>query len=481
MRFSSALILAACLVAAGCTRLTPEQQLINDSAKALGGVEQVQQLTSLVLEGDGTQYNLGQDVLPGASGQTFTVTEYKRTIDPVAGRARTELTRTPNFAFFQGPAPQKQVQGLDGAVGYNVAPNGMATRIPDAAAGDRRAELYHHPLVAVRAALDPAANLANLRTEGAESLIDVTAADGQTFTLIVDAATKQPTRVQTRAYNTNLGDVVIETAFGDYKAAAGLTLPATLTTRTDDFTTAVVRVANQAVNAAGGDLAAPADAANAPAISGIPPANVTVEQLAKGIWLLAGQSHHSVLVEFSDHARLFEAPQNEVRALAVIAKAREVLPNKPLTHLINTHHHFDHSGGVRAAISEGLTLVTHAANGPFYEQVASRPHTIVQDALAKNPRELKLELISADTVVGDDTQSFTLIPVTSAHSESMLVAYFPKDRLLVEVDVYTPGSAAQSFAAKFKEDLEARKLRIDRIVPLHGAVAPYAQFVKEAI
>ena len=481
MRLASALILAACLVAAGCTRLTPEQQLINDAAKALGGVEQVQQLTSLALEGEGTQYNLGQDVLPGASGQTFTVTEYTRTVDPVAGRVRTELTRTPNFAFFQGPAPQRQVQGLDGAVGYNIAPNGTATRIPDAAAADRKAELYHHPLVAVRAALDPAAKLANLRTEGAESLIDVTAADGQAFTLAVDATSRQPTRVQTRTYNTNLGDVVIETAFGDYKAAAGLTLPATLTTRTDDFTTAVVRVANQAVNAAGADLAAPADAANAPAISGIPPANVTVEQLAKGIWLLAGQSHHSVLVEFSDHARLFEAPQNEVRTLAVIAKAREVLPGKPLTHLVNTHHHFDHSGGIRAAISEGLTLVTHAANGPFYEQVASRPHTIVQDALAKNPKELKLELISADTVVGDDTQSFTLIPVTSAHSESMLVAYFPKDRLLVEVDVYTPGAAAQSFAAKFKADLEARKLRIDRIVPLHGAVVPYAQFVKEAI
>lgn len=481
MRFHGALFLAACLAATGCSRLTPEQQLVNDAAVALGGVEQVRGTTAIVLEGEATQYNLGQDVLPDAAGQTFTVTELKRTIDPVGGRARTELTRTPDFAFFQGPAPQRQVQGIDGNVGYNVAPSGMATRIPDAAAADRRAELYHHPLVAVRAALDPAAKLANLRTAGAESLIDVTAADGQAFTLVVDAASKQPLRVESRSYNTNLGDVVLSTTFSNYQGAAGLTLPATLTSRTDDFVTAEVRLANQSVNGSVADLAAPADAASAPAIAGTPPANVSVEELAKGIWLLAGQSHHSVLVEFSDHARLFEAPQNEVRTLAVIAKARELLPNKPLTHLINSHHHFDHSGGIRAAISEGLTIVTQAANGPFYERVAARPHTIVQDALARNPKELKLELISADTVVGDATQSFTLMPVTSAHSESMLVAYFPKDRLLLEVDLYTPGSPAQSFAAKFREDLEARKLRIDRIVPLHGAVAPYAQFVKEAI
>jgi len=434
-----------------------------------------------VLEGEGTQYNLGQDVLPDAIGQTFAVTEYKRSIDPVAGRALTELTRRPNFAFFQGPAPQRQVQGIDGAVGYNIAPTGMVARIPDAAAADRQAEIFHYPLVAVRAALDPAATLANLRTEGTESLLDVTTASGQVFTLGIDATTKMPTRVQTRTYNTNLGDVTIETTFDGFQDVAGYRHPARLTTRTDAFTTAEVRLTSHAVNAQAADLAAPADAASAPAITGTPPANVTSEEIAKGIWLLAGQSHHSVLVEFNDHARLFEAPQNEVRTLAVIAKARELLPNKPVTHLINTHHHFDHSGGIRAAISEGLTIVTHAANGPHYERVAARPHTIVQDALATNPQPLKLELISEDTVVGDDLQSFTLMPITSAHSESMLMAYFPRDRLLVEADLYTAGSAAQSFAARLKEELDNRKLRVDRLVPLHGPVAPYAQFVKEAV
>ena len=81
--------------------------------------------------------------------------------------------------------------------------------------------------------------------------------------------------------------------------------------------------------------------------------------MAKGIWFLAGQSHHSVLVEFADHLTLIEAPQNDTRALAVIAKARTLRPGKPLTQVVNTHHHFDHSGGIRAAVSEGLT-VDHA-------------------------------------------------------------------------------------------------------------------------
>ena len=53
---------------------------------------------------------------------------------------------------------------------------------------------------------------------------------------------------------------------------------------------------------------------------------VTAEELAPGVWFLAGQSHHSVVVEFADHLTLIEAPQNDTRTLAVIAKARELRP-----------------------------------------------------------------------------------------------------------------------------------------------------------
>ena len=103
-------------------------------------------------------------------------------------------------------------------------------------------------------------------------------------------------------------------------------LPARLTTKTDDFTTSEMKITTCTVDGDTGDLAAPADAVKAPAITGPPPATVAVEELAKGVWYLAGGSHHSALVEFADHLTLIEAPQNETRALAVIAKAREVVP-----------------------------------------------------------------------------------------------------------------------------------------------------------
>jgi len=376
------LILIAAAAASGCTRATPEQQIINDTAAALGGRDKILAVKSLVIEGEGTNGNLGQDMTPDAMGQTFTLTGYKRVMDAAGGRVRIQQTRTPNFTYFQGQQPQTQVLGVDGDVAYNVAPNGMATRAAEPVAKDRRAESYHHPLTIVRAALDPAARLSNPRTADNQSVVDITAANGLVFTLAIDSTTKLPARVVSMTDNTNLGDVAIETSFADYQNVNGLQLPARLTTKTDRYATADLRLTKQTVDGDAAELAAPATAASAAIPAAVPPAMVTAQEVAPGIWWLAGQSHHSVLIEFADHMTLIETPQNDTRTLAVIAKARELRPNKPVTQVVNSHHHFDHSGGIRAAVSEGLTVITQKANAGFYQDAVTRAHTIVPDALA---------------------------------------------------------------------------------------------------
>jgi glyoxylase-like metal-dependent hydrolase (beta-lactamase superfamily II) len=280
--------------------------------------------------------------------------------------------------------------------------------------------------------------------------------------------------------DTSLGDFALSTSFADYQAVGALQLPATLTTRTDDFITSRINVAKQAVDADVGDLAAPAAAASAAAITAPPLPMVTATPLAKGITLLAGGSHHSVLVEFANHLMLIEAPLNEARAMAVIAKARELVPGKPLTQLVVSHHHFDHSAGARAAIAEGLGVITHQGNVGFFEEMAKRPHTLRPDALSKSGKSLLIEGVADQTTISDGTMVVTLYTESSQHSETALIAHFPKERLLVEADVYTPGAAVQMFGGSFLDELKKRNLRVERIAPLHGTVATYAQFVKDA-
>jgi glyoxylase-like metal-dependent hydrolase (beta-lactamase superfamily II) len=471
-------VLVAALAAA-CARPTPEQQIVNDAAAALGGRDRILAVRTLAMEGEGTNGNLGQDMTMEAAGQSFQVSAYKRIIDLAGSRSRTEQTRTPNFAYFQGPQPQKQVFGIDGDVAYNVAANGTATRAINAVARDRRAEIYHHPIAIVRAALDPAAKVTNPRDANGQRVVDVTTGSGLTFTLAIDGASKLPTRVVSMADNVNLGDVAIETSFSDYQDVNGLKLPARLMTKTDRYTTADIRVTRHSVDGDAGDLSAPQAAASAAPIAAPPPATVTAEEIATGIWFLAGQTHHSVLVEFADHLVLIEAPQNDTRALAVIAKAKELRPGKPLTHVVNTHHHFDHSGGLRAAVSEGLTVITQARNVAFYKDAMTRAHTIAPDTLAKNPRTLTIEAVDEEKTFQDSAMTMTLYHIAgSPHADTLLMAYFPKQKILVEADVYSPASAVQPYAANLIENIRRRNLQVDRIVPIHGAIAPFSDLLK---
>ena len=492
MKCTAWLTLLAAATLTACDRATPEQQIVNDAAAALGGRERILAVKTIVIEGKGTAYSVGSDRLIDTNYRVYDVAGYRYAIDVAGRRALSEQTRTPLTPNFSGQAPVKQVQGIDGDVGYNIGSNGNATRVRNKVTIDaRRADIYHHPLTSVRAAIDPAAKVANLRTLGNETIVDITTADAVSMTLAIDSTTKLPTRVvSTTASDNILGDVAAETAFADYQDVSGLRLPAHFTSKVDRFKDTDIRVTKQTIDGDignVGNLAAPAAAASAPATEApAPPVTVTVEEVAKGIWFLAGQTHHSVLVEFGDHLTLIEAP-NEARALAVFAKAKELRPNKPLTVLVNTHHHFDHSAGVRAAVSEGLTVITHRSNVAFYEEAVQRPHRLIPDALSKNPTPKPLKIVAVDDemVLKDDTRTIVLCRIlNNSHADNNLMVYFPGERLLTQADIFMPRDPRTlgyaPWVDNLLENIKTYHLQIDRMMPLHGKIVPYREFLQVA-
>jgi glyoxylase-like metal-dependent hydrolase (beta-lactamase superfamily II) len=468
--------LTAALIVANCQARTPEQQFIEDALRALGEKTRVESVKTITIEGKGVDYNLGQDMRPEAATQTFEITNYKRQIDVEHGRQRIEQTRTPKFAYFQGQQPQVQTQSLDGEVAFNVGPNGQAARMAPQTEADRRAEYFAHPIVALRAAAAAQATIANVRTVGAVRQADFSAGNTK-WTMTIDAA-GLPLSISSRVANPNLGDVVTTTTFGDYRDTDGVKLPAHIASKVDEFTVWDLQATAQSINTPVADLAAPAVVKNGPGpLPG--PASVTAEPIGKGVWWLAGQSHHSVLIEFADHLMLIDAPLSEARSQAVFAKAKALVPNKPLTELVTTHHHFDHTVGMRDAIAEGMTVITQAGNKDWVEAMARRPHTIQPDVLAKNVSRLHVETVDAEREFKDQAMDVWLYHVAgNPHSDTMLMAYLPRDRTLIEVDAYSPNAAVNPYAANLLENIQKRNLRVDRIVPLHGAIAPFADLVK---
>ncbi len=459
---------------------SPAMAVVEAALRAVGGRAAVEAADRLVMEGEGEVFALGQNRTLESELPVYQLTEVRRDVDLAGGRSRQEQFLTSRYW-----GPRKFIASLDGDVAFDVAEDGSATRASDSDARDRRLELRHHPIAMLRAALAPGAAVSGRRQVEGREVVDIRVPDGERFALAVAPATGLPVAVTSNIDYYNLGDAVLVTEFADYRAAGDLMLPALITSRVDRQTASVLRVSKNTVNGpkgGGGDLAAPAAVRSTPAAA----LQVTVDELASGVWRLNGTTHHSVLVEFADHLTLIEAPMDGAYTLAIIARARQVRPDKRLTHVVVTHHHFDHSGGVRAAVSEGLTVIAHEKIQPFLEAMMARPHTIAPDALARNPRPFRMDAVGARTVLRDSMRTMELHAVDSEHAEGMLVAYLPRERLLVEVDLYTPRRPespplrSYTATAALLDAMKAQRMKVERVVPLHRDVVPFADMVAAA-
>jgi len=277
-------------------------------------------------------------------------------------------------------------------------------------------------------------------------------------------------RVKTWVDNDVLGDMVMDAYYTDYKDYSGLKVPTFFTVRQGGFPTLVLGVNDVKANV-------PVNIPPAPAAAAAAPVTVTSEKIADGVYYLMGGTHHSVLVEFSDHVTLIEAPLNEARALALLAKAKELYPNKPLTQVINTHHHFDHSGGLRAIVDAGLPIVTNGINQSFYETSFSNSRTLNPDRLEQSKKKPILEVVGDEKVISDATRRLELHLIKpNVHNEGIMMAFLPKEKILIEVDLYNPPAAGApapteaqiANASALLTNVEQLRLDFDTILPLHG-------------
>ncbi|HEY4658366.1 MAG TPA: MBL fold metallo-hydrolase, partial [Gemmatimonadaceae bacterium] len=207
---------------------------------------------------------------------------------------------------------------------------------------------------------------------------------------------------------------------------------------------------------------------------GGPPAPPAVgsEKLADGVYRITG-GYIALAIEFRDHILVLEGGQNEARGLAVIAEAKRVIPNKPVKYVVNTHPHFDHASGLAPFVAEGATVITHDNNEDFLEDALSAARTLVGDALAKANRKPRIESVGDRKVLRDDTRTVELHHVRDlAHSDGMLVAFLPKERILFTADFNWPaaGQSVSPFFTTLVANVDRLKLDYEAFVPVHPPI-----------
>jgi glyoxylase-like metal-dependent hydrolase (beta-lactamase superfamily II) len=417
-------------------------------------------LKTVEYSGSGFDFAVGQNVNPNSPWPKFIDKTYRRTMNFETPAYRMERIRT------QGENPPRG-GGLQPIVGEQT--QNQTVVVTTNTPWVQQLELWMMPHGFLQAAAKNNATLSTKTIGGKKySVLTFT---GQNKAKVNGYVNVQNVveRVETWIDNPVLGDMLFDASYTNYKDFAGVKFPTRIVQKQGDYPILDLTITDVKPNVAV-NIQPPAEQAPAAAT-----ARATSEKLGDGVYLILG-GYAAVAVDFKDYIVVIEGPQSEERASAIIAEAKKLIPGKSIKYVVNTHAHFDHSSGIRTFMAEGATIITHQVNKPFFEKIGSLPHTLNPDKLAQSSRKPSVETVSEKKVLTDGNHVIELYHVTGiGHHDGMLMAYLPKEKVLVEADAFNPAAQPNAqppaspspYTLALVANIERLKLDVSRIIPIH--------------
>jgi len=285
------------------------------------------------------------------------------------------------------------------------------------------------------------------------------------------------------------GDTLRETPCSNYKVFSGVKFPTKILQKQGDWAILDLNVADVKPNVAA-NIQAPQGRGRGGEGGGGGLQATSSLKLGDGVYAIA-PAYASLAVEFKDFIVLFEAPQSEERTTAIINETKKVIPNKPIRYVVNSHWHIDHSGGLRAAVAEGATIITHEMYKPWLEKALNTPHTLNPDKEEQAKKKVRIETMTEKKVITDGNQTLELYHQQgNLHTAGMIFGYVPKAKVLVQADGFNPPAQAGAqgaisrHAPNLMDNVRRLNLNVETVVAVHypadGRKVPFAEFEKAA-
>lgn len=434
------------------------KKTIDDASKAMG----VTNLTSITYTGAAAMGNFGQSRTISFGLSSTSIRNYTRTIDFTQPASHTTGATLPAVARGAPPPPEPAQLGV-----YDQS---ISASTP---AWAQQMEIWTTPWGFLKGA---AANNATLKSQKI---------DGITYKVITwSPAQKAPSgaaykvtgyidadnlvdRVETWVDHPVLGDLHHEFFYKNYQTFDGVMVPARISQKQISMETFVAAIGGARINPP--DLAKLMTAPPPrPAPPPLPPA--ASEKLADGVYRITG-GYVSLAVEFKDYVVVLEGGQSEARGLAVIAETKRLFPAKKIKYVVATHPHFDHASGLPPFVAEGITILADDNCKFFMEASLGTPRTLVGDVMAKSHKKPKVEGVIEQMELKDENHSLVLAHVEKLeHSDAMLIAYLPKEKILFTADFNAPppGQPVSPSIATLMANLDRLGIDFERHVTVHA-------------
>jgi glyoxylase-like metal-dependent hydrolase (beta-lactamase superfamily II) len=299
-------------------------------------------------------------------------------------------------------------------------------------------------------------------------------------------------RTETWVEHPIFGDMYVQDFFTEYTDVNGVKVPAHIAQRRMSMETFVAVIKTVNINPPNlDDLMKPV---TPPRPSPDRPATVKSEMVADGVYRIVGR-YVALAVGLKDYAVVLGggsscgmdpcSPQeSEKLGLAILAETKRLFPGKPIKYIVNTHPHFDHAAMLPPFAAEGATILTDDPNHYFIEQALSEPRTLVGDTLAKSKKRPKVESVDEMMTLTDGVRTIELHHMLKVeHSDGMLVAFLPKEKILFAGDIDVPESEQPPSEAMLSlfQNVDRLKLDFDRYIstrPMPDRPVTRAELVK---
>ena len=462
---------------AGSQNAGSEAKTAIDAAVAAMGTAGLQ---SVQYSATGSFFATGQAYEPGGPWPRYTITKYTMAVNYTAPAMRQELVRIddekpPRGGGVGGYNPVTFQGGIRPAPGAMVENQTLDGRTE---AGALRVWLTPHGFLKGAAAN---ADTVKVATARGKKEVAFTAFGKYKVRGTLDAQ-NLVARVETLVDVPYTGDTLIEGIYSDYRDFGGVKFPMHIVMREGGYPTLDLTVADVQPNSPAA-LEVRANPAQAGPAAARPERHA--EKIADGVWALTPGAEGSILVEFKDYLVIVEGPGNDAYTMATLAQVREMEPGKPIKYVVNTHHHADHAGGLRAYVAEGIPIITHESHKKYYEeQIFKNPHSLNPDRLARARRAPILETMKDKRALtdGEMTLELYLMP-NHLHAVGLVMAYLPKQKLLIQADSYIPRPGApplpvpSPYTISLVDDVARFHLDVTRVAHIHGGVSPYSDLV----